>query len=98
MVIPEMYKRFALLLEAYCWGSSAHLDLMLNQIEVLNWLIETTNYVKRHHKGDKEAATKVTLCYLFTEFFEQFPVLLLYFETFCNKLRKRWNLSIGVEF
>uniref|UniRef100_F1KQX2 Phosphatidylinositol 3-kinase age-1 n=1 Tax=Ascaris suum TaxID=6253 RepID=F1KQX2_ASCSU len=54
--LPNMYKRFALLIEAYCRGNFTHLDSMLRQVDMVARLTNLSKLVKL--LKDKESATK----------------------------------------
>uniref|UniRef100_A0A914CZ90 Uncharacterized protein n=1 Tax=Acrobeloides nanus TaxID=290746 RepID=A0A914CZ90_9BILA len=54
--MPQMYVRYALMLEAYCRGNSVHLESMLKQVEMVNTLTALSAMVKS--MSAKDSATK----------------------------------------
>ncbi|VDM37260.1 unnamed protein product [Toxocara canis] len=54
--LPNLYVRFALLVEAYCRGNFEHLGAMLRQVDMVVRLTDLSKMVKQ--LKDKESATK----------------------------------------
>lgn len=57
--LSKIYKRFALMIEAYCRGNYTHLNSMLRQVDMVARLTNLSKVVKT--VKDKEGATKVCL-------------------------------------
>ncbi|MFH4976290.1 hypothetical protein AB6A40_002999 [Gnathostoma spinigerum] len=55
--LSALYKRFAMMIEAYCRGNYSHLDAILKQVDMVSKLTSLSRMVKA--MGDKVAATKL---------------------------------------